>query len=256
MNINLCIYILTTTSIFRVLGNPTPPKNGTYGTCPVDFVLKHKVDPIDCGNSGIITGKSECQRAAARDRNFDAGLKFEERNNFPDAHKPQGCLYDKSSNAYVYNDISTGLGECTSDFQCVCREQVCKECPHGTTGNGFTKFCSNSNNAVIIVFACFAAFCACSVLMVIAYRRQKWNNTQYPQPAVPVYLEPNILASQGTMPNEMQFQQSGNDPYSLPVVGASVPLARPLVPPDADYDDPVKPIVGPPQSLVVSSPKQ
>jgi hypothetical protein len=277
MKINLYIYILTTTLMFRVFGNPSPPTLDSQkqnvanfiarrlanvtGFCPVDFVLKNKVDPIDCGDSGIITGKNACKMAVGRDRKFDSRLKFEERVNFPDAHKPQGCLYDKSSNAYVYNDISTGLGKCTSEFQCVCIEQVCKKCPHGTTGNGVTKFCSDSNQAGIIFIACFVAFCACSVLMVIAYRRQKWikmKRLQNQQPGVPFHVQPNILFSQGTMSNEVQVQQSRNDPYSPPDVGASVSYARPIVPPDAmspDYDGPVKPIVAPPQSLVVSSPK-
>ena len=295
---NFLIFLLTITStFFYVFGNPSPPtldasqkqsvvslitrqsRRLWNNTCQEDSVLVYKVDPVGCGKVGIIIGKTECKSAAVSDSIFDSGLKFEERNNFPDAHKPQGCLYDKSSNAYVYNDINTGLGDCTSEFQCVCREQVCKKCPHGTVGDENAKICS-SNNVALILVPCVFAFFACLIMIVVGYRFRKWNNaarrnvpgnngtvSQNQQHAVPIYYQQNTLASQGMVPNGMQAQQNFNDPYSSPQVPvaqvgpivqpygiqqqygatASVPNARPMVPPDAmspDYDVPVvQPIV-------------
>ena len=293
---HLLIFLLTIAStFFYVFGNPSPPtldasqkqsvanlitrqsRRLGNNTCQEDSVLAHKVDPVGCGKVGIIIGKTECKGAAVSDSIFDSGLKFEERNNFPDAHKPQGCLYDKSSNAYVYNDINTGLGDCTSEFQCVCREQICKKCPHGTVGDENAKICS-SNNVALILVPCVFAFFACLIMIVVGYRFRKWNNaarrnftghngtvSQNQQHAVPIYYQQNTLASQGMVPNGMQAQQNFDDPYSLPQVPvaqvgpiaqpygiqqqngatASVPNARPMVPPDApDYDVPlVQPIV-------------
>ena len=117
-------------------------------------------------------------------------------------------------------------------------------------------------------------------MIVVGYRFRKWNNaarrnfpgyngtvSQNQQHAVPIYYQQNTLASQGMVPNGMQAQQNFDDPYSLPQVPvaqvgpiaqpygiqqqngatASVPNARPMVPPDAmspDYDVPVvQPIV-------------
>ena len=287
----LLIFILTITStFFYVFGNPSPPmldssqkQNAVSlitrqsrrlrdNICQEDSVLAQKVDPVGCGNGGIIIGKTECKSAAVRDSIFDSGLKFEERNNFPDAHKPQGCLYDKSSNAYVYNDIDTGLGDCTSEFQCVCNEQVCKECPHGTVGNGNAKLCSSNNTAFILVPSIIVCF-MCLIMIAVGCHFRKWNNVtrrnyygtvaQNQQYAGPTYYQQNTLVSQGMMPNGMQAQQNFNDPYSpppLPVaqvgppiiqpygiqqqngVTAPVPNARSMVPPDVmspDYDVPV-----------------
>ena len=262
----LLIFILTITStFFYVFGNPSPPmldssqkQNAVSlitrqsrrlrdNICQEDSVLAQKVDPVGCGNGGIIIGKTECKSAAVRDSIFDSGLKFEERNNFPDAHKPQGCLYDKSSNAYVYNDIDTGLGDCTSEFQCVCNEQVCKECPHGTVGNGNAKLCSSNNTAFILVPSIIVCF-MCLIMIAVGCHFRKWNNV----------TRRNYYGTNG-----MQAQQNFNDPYSpppLPVaqvgppiiqpygiqqqngVTAPVPNARSMVPPDVmspDYDVPV-----------------
>ena len=290
----LLIFILTITStFFYVFGNPSPPmldssqkQNAVSlitrqsrrlrdNICQEDSVLAHRIDVVGCGNGGIIIGKTECESAAVSDSIFDSGLKFEERNNFPDAHKPQGCLYDKSSNAYVYNDIDTGLGDCTSEFQCVCKEQVCKKCPHGTVGNGNAKLCSSDNTAFILV-PCIIVFFMCLIMIAAGFHfRNPWNIYNVPrrnyygtvaqnqQYAGPSYYQQNTLASQGMMPNRMQAQQNFNDPYSpppLPVaqvgppiiqpygiqqqngVTAPVPNARSMVPPDVmspDYDVPV-----------------
>ena len=92
-------------------------------------MLAHKVDPVGCGKVGIIIGKTECKGAAVSDSIFDSGLKFEERNNFPDAHKPQGCLYDRSSNAYVYNDIYTGLGTALLNSSASVEKRYAKSAP-------------------------------------------------------------------------------------------------------------------------------
>ena len=99
--------------------------------CTKGSVLRHDRDTVAC-NGGSIGSENDCKRAAELDRNYNNNLRFDEGTTLRDAHKPYGCLYDTGKNVYVFNHLSTGLGTCSSEFECVCRSTMCAECTWGT----------------------------------------------------------------------------------------------------------------------------
>ena len=217
--------------------------------CTKGSVLRHDHETADCNGpnqGGNIGSEVKCKRAAEHDKNYDEILQYDEENRLRDAGKPFGCLYDTEKNVYVFNELNTGLGQCSSEFQCVCQGKTCADCPGGSaTGEGSKARCSNSaalGAAVIVLVVFMLAIISCCVLGCFIMKRSVRNKNLGPPKGQNVYGQrpPQVLSGQPVLTmQQMNMQNNVNmsmmqpQPYAMqqqnmPMAG-HVPTVRPMV---------------------------